>query len=213
MGWLNVKREDMLCRYPVYGRGARSGDGVEIGTRRSGLRGFGPKTFSLHDSGPKSVAPGLPILGPKPCRLHDFEPKPRNPDLLVPSPHRLQTRPPGHTQPPPFRLVLSAPFPDIETSALPSEGGREAGWRRPWAVDSSSQVSPGSLKYRVAIKPRNKNDHSSYNLFRSFPGQTWPRDTLQRVRLEQWCRTHVKLSPETIYKAITVPLPGLGQKS
>ncbi len=32
----------------VYGRGARSGAGVEIGTRRSGRCGFGPKTCSLH---------------------------------------------------------------------------------------------------------------------------------------------------------------------
>ncbi len=39
----------------VYCRGARSGAGVEIGTRRSGLCGSGPK----------------------PCRLHVVRPKPR----------------------------------------------------------------------------------------------------------------------------------------
>ncbi len=28
-------------------------------------------------------------------------------------------------------------------------------------------------------------------------GQTWPQDPLKRVRLETWCRTHPKSTPET----------------
>jgi hypothetical protein len=34
-------------------------------------------------------------------------------------------------------------------------------------------------------------------------GGTWPRDPLQRVRLEIWCRTHTKLAPETKSKAVS----------
>jgi hypothetical protein len=37
---------------------------------------------------------------------------------------------------------------------------------------------------------------------RSFPGQAGPRDPFQRVKLEQWCRSHLKLTPETNYKAV-----------
>ncbi len=40
------------------GRGARSAAGVENGTRRSGLPGFGPKTCSLNGFGPKFGSPG-----------------------------------------------------------------------------------------------------------------------------------------------------------
>ncbi len=36
----------------VYRRGVRSGGGVEIGTRRFRLHGFGPETCSLHGFGP-----------------------------------------------------------------------------------------------------------------------------------------------------------------
>ncbi len=46
-------------RFLVYVRGARSGAGVEIGTRRSGLRGFGSKTCSLYTvSDPNSAVRG-----------------------------------------------------------------------------------------------------------------------------------------------------------
>jgi hypothetical protein len=61
----------------MYGRGARSGAGVEIGTRRSGLRGLGPKLCRLHVSGRNRVV-----------RISWSR-----------SPHRLETWPPGHTQP------------------------------------------------------------------------------------------------------------------
>ncbi len=39
--------------------------------------------------------------------------------------------------------------------------------------------------------------NSSFGVFLSFPGQAWPRDPLQRVRLYKWCRTRLKLAPET----------------
>ena len=38
--------------------GGKSGAGVEIKTRGSGLRGFGPETCSLHGFGPKFGSPG-----------------------------------------------------------------------------------------------------------------------------------------------------------
>ncbi len=63
----------------------------------------------------------------------------------------------------------------------------------------------------AAIKPRNKKHNLSF-VFRSFPGKTWPRDPLQRVRLEQWCRTRLKLAPETNSKATSWLFPGLGKK-
>ncbi len=66
--------------------------------------------------------------------------------------------------------------------------------------------------YLQSIMPRNKNYNLSFGLFRSFPGRTWPRDPFQRVRLKKWCRTHLKLAPETDYKVISWPFPGLGQK-
>ena len=43
-------------------------------------------------------------------------------------------------------------------------------------------------------------------------GQSWPQDPFERVRFEQWCRTHLKLAPETNYKAMSWPFPGLRQK-
>ncbi len=49
----------------------RSGAGVEMGTRRSGLHGFGPKTCSPHGFGPKFGIPG-PRSGP---RTTDFGPE------------------------------------------------------------------------------------------------------------------------------------------
>ncbi len=62
----------------------------------------------------------------------------------------------------------------------------------------------------VALKPRNKNRNLSF-VVSVIPGETWPRDSLQRVRLETWCRTHLKLAPETNYKAMSWPFPGLAK--
>ncbi len=55
----------------VYDRGARSGAGVEIGTRTFGLCGFGPNTNSLHGFGPKFGSPA-PRSGPQ---TTDFGPE------------------------------------------------------------------------------------------------------------------------------------------
>ena len=63
----------------------------------------------------------------------------------------------------------------------------------------------------VAILPRNKNLDLGFG-FRSFSGQTWPRDPLQRVRFEKWCRTPLKLAQGTNYQVISWPFPGLGKK-
>jgi hypothetical protein len=41
----------------------------------------------------------------------------------------------------------------------------------------------------LAIKSRDKQNNSNFGLLRPFSGQTWPRDLLQRVRLDKWCRT------------------------
>ncbi len=59
----------------------------------------------------------------------------------------------------------------------------------------------------LLVLPRNNNYDLSF-VFRSFSGRAWPRDPLQRVRLEKWCRTHPKLAPETNQKAISWPCPG-----
>ncbi len=48
--------------------------------------------------------------------------------------------------------------------------------------------------------------------FRPFSGQARPRDPLQRVRLDKWCRGHRKLTPETNHKALSWPFPGPPQK-
>ncbi len=65
----------------------------------------------------------------------------------------------------------------------------------------------------VAIMPRNKKHDLSFGLFRSFSGRAWPRDPLQRVRLEKCNRTHPKLAPESNYKAMSWQYPGLGQQT
>ncbi len=36
---------------------------------------------------------------------------------------------------------------------------------------------------------------------------------LPRARLKEWCRTRLKLAPETNSEAISWPVPGLGQKT
>ncbi len=48
-----IRRSTVFQVSVVYGRGGRSGAGVEIGTRRSGLRDFGSKMCRLHGFGPK----------------------------------------------------------------------------------------------------------------------------------------------------------------
>ena len=81
------------CVWP----GARSGAGVEMGTRRSGLRGFGPKTCSLHGFGPKTRSSGAASGRDR----VDYTLSGRNRVVRISwsrSPHRLQTWPPGHTQ-------------------------------------------------------------------------------------------------------------------
>ena len=79
-----------------------------------------------------------------------------------------------------------------------------------WAARWEAVQNPWHLG---AIKPRSKHYNLSFGLFRSLPGRTWPRDPFQRVRLEKTSRTHFKLAPETNYKAVSWPCPGLGQKS
>ncbi len=90
-------------------------------------------------------------------------------------------------------------------------------WRRSSACAERhrrrSHLQRRSRPHLVAIRPRNKQYNLSFGLFRIFPGQTWPRDPLQGVRLEKWCRTHLKLAPETNSKAMSWQFPGLGQKT
>ena len=69
------------------------------------------------------------------------------------------------------------------------------------------------LQTLIANKPRIINYNLSFGLFLSFPGQTWPRDPLQRVRPEKWYWSHLKLTSETHYKAISWQFPGLGQRA
>ncbi len=53
-----IGAEMSAASWVVYGRRARSGAGVEIRARTSGLCGFGLKTCSLHGSGPTFGSPG-----------------------------------------------------------------------------------------------------------------------------------------------------------
>ncbi len=48
-------------------------------------------------------------------------------------------------------------------------------------------------------------DNFYIGIFRAFPGRAWPRDPLQRVRLEKWRRTHLKVDPDTNCKTISWP--------
>ncbi len=75
---------------------------------------------------------------------------------------------------------------------------------RPGPVDMDTLLA--------AIKPRSTN-HSLNLIFKSLPGKTWPRAPLQRARHDKLCRTHLKSTPETNYKAMSWPCPGLGQKT
>jgi hypothetical protein len=64
----------------------------------------------------------------------------------------------------------------------------------------------------VAIMLRSKNCNLSFVIFLSFSGQTGPETQLQRARLEKWCRTCLKLAPETNYNVTSWPCPGPGPK-
>ncbi len=73
------------------------------------------------------------------------------------------------------------------------------------------QLAPKT--FLVALRPRKTSCNLSFGLFLTFSGQAWPRDPLQRVRLEKWCNTHLKVAPEAKSKAISWRFPRLGPKT
>ncbi len=84
---------------------------------------------------------------------------------------------------------------------------------------SSQTTASKLLSDHASVAPNLSSNHAHKSKFklkfcfvRSFSGQTWPRDPVQRVRLEKWCRTHLTLAPGINYKVISWPFPGLGQK-
>jgi hypothetical protein len=99
-------------------------------------------------------------------------------------------------------LCIVGPRPRPRKTRLPSGGGFKVCPHipKPVSVESLSWW-PFQRAKKACIQPRNKKYKLSFGRFRSFPGQTWPQDPFQRVRLEKWCRTHLKLAPKTNYKA------------
>ncbi len=71
------------------------------------------------------------------------------------------------------------------------------------AASTSPSQRPPSFRLQLLVYIFIYIYKLSFGRFRQVSGQTWPRDPetpLQRVRLEQWCRMHLRLAPETNYK-------------
>ncbi len=65
----------------------------------------------------------------------------------------------------------------------PPPGPPTRQWPGSTFVDKALSVGLAGQLFLLAIKPRTESYNSSFLLFRSFPGQTWPRDVLQRAKL------------------------------
>jgi hypothetical protein len=155
-----------------------------------------------HPPGPRERPKG-PEFGQQP-QVFNLSPSPPNPyvfDLLPPP------SPIGPSRGPYFCINALYRMPRIPGAP---EKARDPGPPRPIQAHCC-RAWPGGNIDLVSIKPRCTNYNFSL-VFRTFPGQTWPRDPCQRVRLDKLCRTHLKLAPETNSKAMSWPLPGLGKK-
>ncbi len=80
---------------------------------------------------------------------------------------------------------------------------------------TGSRLLPGRFRQGPANNPNLPSlrigDQNLYIFVFGFwpdSGRTWPRDPLQRVGLEKWCRTHPRSAPETNSKAVSRPFSG-----
>ena len=80
--------------------------------------------------------------------------------------------------------------PDPKNRPFPGPGRRGFYWfsrhdRSSWALSLVAVKPLGKMIILVLV----------FCCFGSVFGQSWPQDPFKRVRLEKWCRTHLKLAP------------------
>ena len=75
-------------------------------------------------------------------------------------------------------------------------------------------IQPGPTLSLVAVKPLGKIIILVlvFGCFGPVFGQSLPQDPIKRVWLDKWCRTRIKLAPQTNYIAISWLIPGQSQK-